>query len=265
MMKGMRYYAPCWSGQGHIVTGIYQSDYRNKVVLKYTNILNATESADIFDYVICSIPFSALRNIEIKPLFSNMKMRAITEYHYVDSYKSLFLCNRRFWEKDTEYGNILGGISFTDLPIQSIVYPDDHSFCPSTALCSPEEPGVLVASYNLEQNAIRLGGQEEVRRYELTRQNVEEVHGLPKGYLNSIVERYQSIHWNTEPNYTGGFALTLPAQKPLFAFEILKPEFSGRVYFAGEHVSTKHGWIQGALYTGMAAANHLSYHTHNHL
>ncbi|HKL80128.1 MAG TPA: FAD-dependent oxidoreductase [Mobilitalea sp.] len=248
--------------QGHIVTGIYQSDYRNKVVLKYTDTMNATESADIFDYIICSIPFSALRNVEIKPLFSNMKMRAITEYNYVDSYKSLFLCNRRFWEKNAEYGNIIGGISFTDLPIQSIVYPGDHNFCTSTAACSPEEPGVLVASYNLAQNAVRLGGQEEARRYEITRQNVEEVHGLPRGYLNSIVERYQSVHWNSEPNYTGGFALTLAGQKPLFAFEMLKPEFSGRVYFAGEHVSTKHGWMQGALYTGMAAANHLSYHVH---
>lgn len=250
---------------GHYVTGIYQSGYRNKVILKYRNTMEVKESADIFDYCICAIPFSTLRNVEIRPYFSNMKMQAIYKLNYIDAQKTFFFCNRRFWEKNTDYGNMAGGISFTDLPIQSIIYPADHNICPDAAACSPEEPGVLAASYNYEQDAARLGGQEEGRRYDIIRQNVEEVHGLPRGYLNSVVERTETLHWFDEPNYVGALALTLPGQKPLFAYENQRPEFHNRVFFAGEHVSAKHGWMQGALYSGKAAANQLAGYFHDSL
>lgn len=251
--------------RGHYVTGIYQSNYRNKVIIKYRNVMEATESAEIFDYIICTLPYSALRTVEIKPYFSNMKMQAILELNYIDAQKTLFLCNQRFWEKKTEYGNMIGGISFTDLPIQSIIYPGDHNVCLSEGTCSPEEPGVLTASYNLEQNAIRVGGLNVTQHYNLVRQNVEEVHGLPRGYLNFLVEDYKAIQWTREPNFRSALAYTLPGQKPLFLYEMQRPEYHNRVFFAGEHISSKHGWIQGALYTGKAAANDLAYHFHNRL
>jgi monoamine oxidase len=248
---------------GHNVTGIYQSDYRNKVVIKYTNKADGADSADVFDYIICTLPFTALRTIEIKPYFSNNKMQAILELNYADAMKSLFLCNRRFWERKTDYGNIIGGISFTDLPIQSIIYPSDHNVCLDKGACSSEEPGVLTAAYNLAQNSIRLGGMAEPHRYEVIRQNVEEVHGLPRGFLSSFVERYQTTHWNSEPLFRGAFAFNLPGQKRLFAYEMQQPEYNRRVYFAGEHVSAKHGWMQGALSSGKEAANRLAEHFHN--
>jgi monoamine oxidase len=34
----------------------------------------------------------------------------------------------------------------------------------------------------------------------------------------------------------------------------LLPEYGGRVFFAGEHISGVHRWMQGALQTGMQAA-----------
>lgn len=246
---------------GHIVTGIYQSDYRNKVILKYINAFEGSDASEIFDYIICSIPFSSLRTVEIKPYFSNMKMQAILELNYCDAIKTLFLCNRRFWERNTDYGNIIGGISFTDLPIQSIIYPSDHNYCPEGS-CSSEEPGVLTAAYNLAQNSTRVGGMENCMKYNLIRRNVEEVHGLPKGFLNSFIERYQIVHWNNEAYFCGAFALSMPQQKPLFAYEMQQVEYNSHVFFAGEHTSTKHGWMQGALSSGKLAANQLAEHYH---
>lgn len=268
---------------GHGVTGIYQSNDQNKVILNYTNKNENGDTADIFDYVICAIPLSALRTVEIKPYFTNTIMQAILELNYIDAMKALYFCNQRFWERNTEYGNIIGGISFTDLPIQSIIYPGDHNFCSNVSdaavtprgsssansgllkdiLCSPEEPGVLTASYNLTQNSIRVGEMKDQARYEQIRQNVEEVHGLPKGFLNTFIEQHKTVHWNSEPLHRGAFALYLPGQKPLFAYAMQQPEYHGRIYFAGEHVSNKHGWIQGALYSGKAAANRLAQHFHN--
>lgn len=248
---------------GRTVTGIYLSDYRNKVVLKFRNKIDGSDAADIFDYVICTIPLSALRTVEIKPYFSNNKMQAILEQNYADAMKSLFFCNRRFWERNTDYGNILGGISYTDLPIQSIIYPPDHNSCLPAGTCSSEEAGVLTASYNLEQNSTRLGGMYETIRYETIRQNVEEVHGLPRGFLSSFVQYHKTVHWNAEPLYRGAFALDLPGQKRLFSYELQRPEYNGKVFFAGEHVSAKHGWIQGALSSGKEAANKLAQHFHD--
>ncbi len=259
---------------GNLVTGIYRSNYRNKVIVRYSNEMGVA-SADVFDYVICTLPLSVLRTIEIRPYFTNTKMQAIQEYHYIDAQKTLFLCNKRFWERNVDYGAMYGGISFTDLPIQSIIYPGDHNHCDigatetssaagqsDSASCSFETPGVLTASYNLEQNSVRVGGLEDQKRYDLIRRNVEEVHGLPHGFLNTVVERSVTAHWNSAPHFLGALSYSLPGQKQLFSYNLLQPEYQGRVYLAGEHASAKHGWMQGALYSAKDAANRLAQHFH---
>lgn len=244
--------------RGHLVTGINQHPNRpNKVQINFINNITAYKDSDEFDYVVCTLPFSALREVEIKPRFSNQKMQAIFEFNYIDAQKTAFLCNQRFWESNTPYGNINGGSSVTDLPIQFIVYPSDHIHSVEEQSILAMEPGVLIASYNLSQEAVRLANLTEWRRFQVIRQNVEEVHGLPRGYLNSIVDDFKTVHWSTEPNFRGGFAFALPGQKNIFSYSMLQPEYQNRVFFAGEHISTKHGWIQGALYTGKDAANQL--------
>ena len=250
---------------GQTVTGIYQLPNSNQIVLAHRNVRDLEMTADAFDYVICAIPYSTLREVEIKPLFSNPKMQAILEFNYTNSQKTLFMCNERFWEQDTDYGRMVGGFSQTDLPIQSIFYPGDHLLCPTISSCSPNEPGVLVATYNYHLNATRVGNMEESLRYELIKENVEEVHGLPRGFLDSIVEDHKTVVWDNQPYNRGAFAMALPGQKKLFAYEMLKPEFNQRIYFAGEHLSTKHGWMQGALYTGKEAANQLANSFHSRL
>lgn len=249
---------------GYTVTGIYQSNNINKITLEYQNVITSEKTTDIFDYVICAVPYSTLREIRIVPYFSNLKMQAISELNYVDSQKTLFMCNERFWEYDTSYGGMFAGFSRTDLPIQYIFYPRDY-LCLDALACTPDRPGVLIASYNFNLNSTRVGNMESIHRYNYIRESVEEVHGLPKGYLNHIVEAHKTVVWNNEPNFRGAFAQNLPGQKKLFAYEMLKPEFDNRVYFAGDHISTKHGWMQGSLYTGKKAANQLAQHFHDNL
>lgn len=242
---------------GHNITGIYQSSSEGKVILKYNNTYT-TNIHEEFDYVICTIPFSTLREVDIKPFFRNQKMQAIRELFYTDSFKAAFLCNHRFWEEKAAYGDMNGGVSFTDLPIQSIIYPSDHTKCAEPSSCSPLEPGVLISSYNVNQDSIRVANQSESRRLLLVKRNVEEVHGLPKNFLDSIVECHKTVDWNQQQWFRGAFAINLPGQKINFAYTILEPEYNNRVFFAGEHTSVKHGWMQGALYSGMLAANTLA-------
>jgi monoamine oxidase len=87
---------------------------------------------------------------------------------------------------------------------------------------------------------------------------VEAVHGLPPDYLVSLTDSHKTVHWNTEHWARGAFAASLPGQKLLFAYPMQQPEYGGRICFAGEHVSSKQGWIQGALYSGKAAANQIT-------
>lgn len=241
--------------QGTWVSGIYKSDKNNKVILKFKNkYIKSCESED-FDYVVSAIPFSTLRNIEIKPYFTNRKMEAIRELNYVTAQKTLLLCKERFWEKGGPNERIIGGGSFTDLPISSIWYPSDHA---QEKYYSPEEPGVLLASYNFSLDAIRLSNQPGNLTIKDVMRQVEEVHGLPPGYLDSIVVDYVTLNWNLAPWSLGGFCYLYPEQKRLFSYSITIPEYNQRVFFAGEHISMTHGWQNGAYKTGMETANDIA-------
>ena len=80
---------------------------------------------------------------------------------------------------------------------------------------------------------------DDLSRYEVIRQNVEEVHGLPRGYLHSIVEYFQTVDWFQQPHFRGAFVVNMPGQKELFSHVMTQPEYNHRVYFA-VNISHKH-------------------------
>jgi monoamine oxidase len=246
---------------GHQVSGIYLNDGGNKVTLRYQNLQTREKAIETFDYAVCAIPFSTLRAVEISPLFSGIKMRAIREVNYTPSQKSLLLTNQRFWEKQ----GIVGGGSFTDLPIGSIWYPSDHiqyinnpkDIPDDISRLPSDEPGVIIGSFNFNLDTTRLLNLPEDLALEEMKRNISAVHGLPEGYLDSVVRGYKAVNWNQEPTFRGALSFFTPEQKRLFAYGMALPEYGGRVFFAGEHISAVHRWMQGALQTGMQAANDL--------
>ena len=137
---------------GHYVNGIHL-DGEQKVIINYENIPAKEIGNEAFDYVVCAIPFSTLRNVDINPLFSDLKMRAIREVNYIASQKSLVLFRERFWERE----GIVGGASFTDLPIGSIWYPSDHTPYLDDINSVPwSQPGVAIGSFNFGLDTTRL-------------------------------------------------------------------------------------------------------------
>ncbi|KNF09771.1 L-amino-acid oxidase [Gottschalkia purinilytica] len=234
------------------VSGIYQSSNRNKVILKYKVKKNKEYEEESFDYVICTMPFSILRTTDVFPPFSNRKQQAIRELEYVDSQKTALLCNRRFWQEGGPAQRIVGGDSNTDLAIADIWYPP---YTPNS-----NEPGVLIASYNLTTDAVRVGGLPIDIRIEVIKRQVEQVHGLTPGYLDSIVEGYASMDWISEPNYLGAFGYFRPEQKRLLSYYTIAPEYNNRLLFAGDHTSISHGWLNGSFQTAMKAANDIAIH-----
>lgn len=263
---------------GNWVSGIYRDRGTGKVVLAYNNKKRVNPIYKDFDYVICAIPFSTLRTIDINPLFSGLKMQAIREVNYIASQKTLMLCNRRFWEEGGPEEQIIGGGSYTDLPITTLWYPSDHS-----KYCNKEtkgmqrsflynnlnllqkdqkllarEPGVMIASYNYSLDSTRLANLSPALRNEEIKREVEEVHGLPSGYLDTIAVDFKTMDWNENLWSRGALPFYTPEQKKLFSYAMALPEYDNRVFMAGDHTSAVHRWIQGALQSGMNAANQLA-------
>lgn len=239
---------------GFAVTGILKSGEDGKVTLRYRRLPALEDIYEDFDYVICASPLTTLRPMDIFPAFSVKKMQVIRGVYYEDAQKTLFLCRERFWEKQ----GIFGGTSYTDQIINLIIYPEDHAHCTQDAAkCSPNEPGVLLASYNVGEDAYSLGNFASEAQYPIVRSQVEKVHGLPRGYLdqNKIITASKIIDWVSEPWFHGAFQMFLPGQKREFLYVSSTPEYDNRVFFAGEHTARKNGWIQGALWSGMVAAN----------
>lgn len=234
---------------GCYVKGIYHKE-NGDVGLKYTVNGTGTVQSEDFDYVICAIPFSILRTLDIEPIFTSPKMQAIKEVTYVNAQKTLFDCNKSFWEEQ----GIFGGGSYSDLPVTGTWYPSNTA--PNNS--DPGKPGVLLASYNFNLDATRLGNMKDADRFEKIKRNVEAVHGLYKGSLDSIVTNYKTQVWDNDPLYRGAFCYFTPEQKELFSWIMTLPEYNNRVFFAGEHISAIHRWQQGALKSGMEAANALA-------
>jgi monoamine oxidase len=189
------------------------------------------------DYAICTVPFSVLRPIEHS--FSHEKERAIRQLNYHASTKILLQVRERIWEGED---GIVGGASVTDLPVRRLNYPPSDD---STAR------GVLLASYTWGQDALQWGAMDEQTRIEEALDDVERIH--PR--IREVFEVGASHAWYGDRGARGAFALFSPEQQTSLQQAIVQPE--GRIYFAGEHCSLYHAWIQGALESGLQAARQI--------
>jgi monoamine oxidase len=192
------------------------------------------------DYAIITAPFPVLRHIEALKPFKRSKQRAIRELHYDASAKILFQCRRRFWEQDD---GIFGGGTITDLPVRNVYYPDHGR---------ETGRGVMLASYTWSEDAQRWGSLTPADRIEQALEDIAQIH--PQ-ILNEF-EVGASHMWHHDEFAGGAFALFDPGQQTLLYDEIISPE--GRIYFAGEHTSLHHAWIQGAIESGLRAANEIN-------
>ena len=188
------------------------------------------------DYAIVTLPFTVLRQVEVMTPFSREKQRAIRQLNYSASTKILFQVRERIWEPED---GIYGGATVTDLPIRRINYPTPD---PTTTR------GVLLASYTWDQDAARWGAMDEETRLEEALEDVSKIH--PR--IREVYEVGASHAWYDDRYANGAFAMFQAGQQTALQADIVRPE--GRIHFAGEHCSLYHAWIQGALESGLRAA-----------
>ena len=182
------------------------------------------------DVILCTIPFSVLRTIDL-PALSSRKREVIKRTHY-DAVSRVYLQTRnRFWEDKG-----LNGFAFTSGNIE--IWQPTWS--------QPGPRGILM-TYARPGEAERITKLKEKDRIAVTFKQLDGIFGS----LRENFERGATKCWMEDEWSRGAWAMVAPSE----FFAAVSPE--GRIHFAGEHLSPWVSWIQGALSSGLRAVKEI--------
>jgi monoamine oxidase len=182
------------------------------------------------DAVLCTIPFSVLRNIDL-PALSSRKRDVIKRTHYDVVSRVYLQTKNRFWE---ERG--LNGFAFTSGAIE-IWHPTWSQAGPRGILMTYARPG----------EADRITKLKENERIETTLKQLDAIFsGLRANFERGATKCWLEDEWSR-----GAWAFVGLSD---FGTAIV-PE--GRIHFAGEHLSPWFSWMQGALSSGLRAVKEI--------
>lgn len=196
--------------------------------------INQTMEAE---HLLCTLPFSVLKSIEISPAFSTAKQKAIEELGYTSIARVYLQERRRVWS-----GQGMGLVGYTDLPAMTLV---------DSTINQRGTRGIL-HSYMSGKEARRIAAMFEQERLRATLEETEKVYvGMRANFEGGVSKCWDEDEWAR-----GAYVYFKPGQMSELLPHIASRE--GRVYFAGEHASTLPGWMQGALESGLRAAREIN-------
>jgi monoamine oxidase len=218
---------------GAPVAGIEQDERGVRVRVRR----GGTHDTMTSDYLICAIPFSVLRRLEIAPPFSAGKQRAIRELPYKSIARISVQCRRRFWIDEG-----LTGSHETDRAISELR---------DISECQPGPRGLLQGDAG-GQHARAMAGMSEGDRLAFVVSELDKV-------LPGTAEHFEGAHfksWDDDEWARGAASWYRPGQMTALWPHVATPE--GRVHFAGDHTSAWMHWMQGALQSGFRAASEVN-------
>jgi monoamine oxidase len=190
------------------------------------------------DWCVCTIPLSILSQI---PLNVGARMSAaISAVPYEAAVKIGLQFRRKFWEQDER---IFGGITYTDLPIDRIGYPN-------TGYGQPGK-GVLLGAYVFGANAYEFTAMAPQERVRHAVRLGAEIH--PQ-YLKEF-ETGIAVGWHRVP-WVNGCAGYWSAEARAQHYANLCA-IDGRIVLAGEHASNLMAWQEGAVLSSLDAIGRL--------
>jgi monoamine oxidase len=184
------------------------------------------------DRILCALPFTLLRNIELPAGFAEAKRKVINGLHY-DSVSRVYLqAKRRSWE---EKG--LNGFAITNDAVE-IWQPTWNQ---------PGPRGIIM-TYNRPGQAERIAAMKDADRITSTLDQLSPLFpGLRENFEKGATKCWIEDEWSR-----GAWAFAGMANLLLFG----KPE--GRIHFAGEHLSFAFSWMQGALDSSLRAVKQIN-------
>ena len=189
------------------------------------------------DHIVCTIPFSVLKSIDVSPSFSPQKARAVDQLPYTSSTRVYLQFRRKAWTSERPYVT-----AATDLPMKWVF---EHT------ASQPGPRGILEAqATGVDGRRVAQMGESDRVQFALS-----QLQRIFPG-LSGDFERGVSKSWDEDPWARGAFAYFRPGQMLSLLPHIVCPE--GRVHFAGEHASPWSGWMEGALESGLRAAREVN-------
>lgn len=183
----------------------------------------ATVSAD---RLVCAIPFSVLRRLDVSPAFGREKRRVVEQLQYTSVTRVFVQTRTRFWIEDGVSGN-----ASTDLSVRGIY---------ERTINQPGTRGIL-ESYQAGAQARATTKLTDADRLGTT------VAEMAKVYPR-ITEQYEggtSKSWDDDEWSRGAYAWFKPGEMHTLLPHVATSE--GRIHFAGDHASSSPGWMEGAL------------------
>jgi monoamine oxidase len=195
------------------------------------------------DYVLCTIPFSVLRKMELKG-FDERKLDGIQNITYCPATKVAFHTQESFWEKS----GIQGGASFSGEGVRQTYYP--------SVKFNPNGGSSLLASYTIGDDADRMGAMSEVERGIYVQNTVSRIH--PELATPGMVKEVASIAWGNYKWSSGGCTVHWGEnpgddsnRREIDYLEAARPQKT--LFFAGEHCSKYPAWLQGSIESALEA------------
>jgi len=184
------------------------------------------------DRILCAVPFSVLRNVELPSNFTERKLQVIKNLQYANVSRVYLQAKKRSWE---EKG--LNGFAITSDGVE-IWQPTWNQ---------PGPRGILM-TYNRPGEAERIASMKEGERINSTLTKLGQwFPGLQENF-----ERGASKVWFEDEWSRGAWAFVGPRDYVAAS----SPE--GRIHFAGEHLSRWASWMQGALDSSAQAVKQIN-------
>lgn len=184
------------------------------------------------EHVVCAIPFPLLRRVRFDPPLGAGKRAAAGRLSATSVTRVYLQLRERTWNPDD------GDAVATDLPIMLAAH------------ASAGQAG----SREIVEAFVTGAAARELRRLPAAacvRQVRAQMERIVPG-SSARVERASVYTWSADPWARGDYAWFRPGQVRALLPHLGAPE--GRIHFAGDHTSTRPGWMQGALDSGLRAA-----------
>ncbi len=190
------------------------------------------------DWCVCTIPLGILAQIplQVDPTLS----AAIRSVPYASAVKAGLQFKRRFWEEDE---HIYGGITYTDLPITNIGYPNTGFFGGGK--------GVLLGAYIWGLNAMEFTAMTPAERVRKVVDYGSQIHPQYHAEFDNGV----AVAWHRSPFTMGCFGMWSTEARARHYDALCA--IDGRIALAGEHASFLGGWQEGAVTSSLDAIGRL--------
>lgn len=185
-------------------------------------------------FVVCSVPFSKVRDISMRPALQGLQRQAVRTLSYMRNTLVFLVPKRPFWETDG-----LSPAMWTDGPLGSVMaqrFGDDPK----------EVTGLVVNTRGWVADRLdRLGPQ---GAQDFVIREIERLRPAARGALEA-----GGFHsWWQDPHNAGDWAIFSPGQVSGLLPTMAEPH--GRVHFCGEHTAKMNRGMEAAMESGERVA-----------